>query len=163
MRKMLCIPVLFLALSVGLTTPVRAAPPIEGSGTFTDSNVIVTPVRQADGNTFISVTFTEVDTGILTGWCLASFTEVIHSDGAGNFIGSQTCKGSVYSQAGTYIFSFVGTQVQAPFGPFHGQFVLSGTGTLSNLHGQGTFQAGGLSGIYTVAVHVDPCARELHR
>ena len=155
MRKLLIIPMLVFALFVGFSTPARATPPTVGSGTFTDSNFTVTPIRQGDGK-FISASFTEALTGILAGSCAVTLTEVFHADGTGNFSGSQTCTGAVGSQAGAYSFSFVGTQ--AANGSLQGSFVLSGTGTLANVHGQGTFQGSALTGMgtYTAQVHFDP-------
>jgi hypothetical protein len=140
MRKTLLIPVLVVALSVGLATPTRAAP-IEGSGTFTFSYGTGILINQAGGNLFVNVPFTAINTGILTGSCAGSYALLLHLGGTTlieNFTGSETCTGAVDSRAGTYSMSFAGTQ--AAGAPFEGNMVLSGTGTLANLQGQGTFQ-----------------------
>jgi hypothetical protein len=79
MRKLLLIPVLVVALFVGFSTPARATPPTEGSGTFVDTV-----------------------TGILALSCTEVSTEVIHPDGTANFKGSQTCTGKVAGQPGTF-------------------------------------------------------------
>jgi hypothetical protein len=139
MRKQLLIPMLAFVLFVGFTTPARATTPIHGSGTLTFSYGTSTVTGTAGGNLFVSVPFTEINTGILTGSCAGSYLLVIHSDGLLlNFIGSETCTGAVDSQAGTYSLRFAGTQ--AVGAPFEASFVLGGTDALANLHGQGTFQ-----------------------
>ena len=142
MRKQLLIPMLAFVLFVGFTTPARATTPIQGSGTLTFSYGTSTVTGTAGGNLFVSVPFTAINTGILTGSCAGSYLLIVHTDGALllNFIGSETCTGAVDSQAGTYSISFAGTQDVDSHAPFEASFVLGGTDALANLHGQGTIQ-----------------------
>jgi hypothetical protein len=158
MRKLLPIPLLVFALSVGLSAPARATPPTEGSGTFTGSNATLTQTGQADGNTFYSETFTLTFLGILAATCPAFNTQVVHPDGTDNFRGSGTCTGTVDNVPGTFSIPFVG--IVAADGSERGTFRVSGgTGSLAGVHGQGTFQAPAdpnAPGTYTIGVHFDP-------
>ena len=155
MRKLLVIPLLLFALSIGFSSPARATTPTEGTGTYANSNITPISSSQAGGNTFVSLSFTQVLTdSILMGSCSGIATEVLHADGTANATGSETCTGTVAGQQGVFNSSFVLTQAANGF--VEGQFVLSGTGSLGNLHGHGTAQGSVLSGTNTVAVHLDP-------
>jgi hypothetical protein len=136
MRRLLLIPVLVFALAVGFASPARATTPIVGSGTVTTLSSTTTPIDSADGNTFYSVSLTQVETGIETASCSATYTLVIHPDGTGNFKGPLTCTGTIAGHPGTWLEPFVGTL--AADGSFQLQYVISGAGGLANLHGHGT-------------------------
>ena len=66
-----------LAQSAWATTPT------DGSGTFTFA-AAVTGSRQADGNTFLTLTGTEAIAGALTGAATVQFDQVIHPSGEAN-------------------------------------------------------------------------------
>jgi hypothetical protein len=154
MRKLLLIPVLVVTLFVGFSTPARATPPTEGSGTFVETITSITATKDADGNTFYSLTAAVTITGILALSCTEVSTEVIHPDGTANFKGSETCTGKVAGQPGTFSDSFVGTS--AANGSFVFSLVFSGTGTSAGVHGtsagQGSLTSTGAVGTYTAQV-----------
>ncbi|HWE61619.1 MAG TPA: DUF3224 domain-containing protein [Chloroflexota bacterium] len=157
MRTLLLIPLLVFAFAVGFASPARATAPTEGSGAFTITTVSVTTLGHVDGNTVSSITQTEARTGFTTGACPGALTEVIHPDGSANLKGSETCTGTAAGRPGTFRIDFVGTGT--PAGSFHFIFVMSGMGTLADLHGTGTGQSHltstGSAGTYTEQVHFD--------
>jgi hypothetical protein len=156
MRRLLLIPLLVFALSVALATPARAAPPTVGSGTLTTLSSTTTSTLSRGGNTFSSGSFVQGETGIETALCSATFTQVIHPDGTGNFKGSETCTGTIAGHPGTWLWSFVGAI--AADGSVQGQEVVSGTGSLENLRGHGTFggNVSSVIGTYTDFLQFGP-------
>jgi len=134
---------LTLLLAAGATLvvaqPVSASTPIAAAGTFF---FVAAPVpsdfRTADGNTFVTLFF---PAGVLTGDITGTFTEqlrtVTHSDGSQNVQGNATCTCAVAGRAGVLVFdNIAGTT--SPSGVSNAHFVLSGSGGLADLHGQGT-------------------------
>lgn len=83
---------------------------------------------------------------------------LVHATGAANFHGTETCTCVVQGRAGTLLFGFEGTG--EPNGTFVGHFViLSGTGGLRNLRGQGSIMGpgpGSVSGTYSGEIHFEP-------
>jgi hypothetical protein len=153
MRQHLFRIVVAFAFSASFAVPAWASTAISGSGTLTDSDGTLTSLRQFGGNTFLTAAYTETETGILTGTCAATISELIRPDGYRVFTGRNTCSGSVASRPGTYIVDFVGTQ---PVGqPWQGQLFVSGTGSLDGVHGQGTFQGRGCCGTYAAQVEFE--------
>jgi uncharacterized protein DUF3224 len=141
--------------------PAVASNPIAVAGTiFFTAPPVPSDLRTADGNTFVTLTFTA---GVLTGDITGSFTEqlsiVTHPDGSGNVQGNATCTCVVAGRAGTLVFdNIAGTSNAAGVGEAH--YVLSGSGGLAGLHGQGTAivspTARGLVGVYTAQYSFDP-------
>jgi hypothetical protein len=154
MHKRLFIPVLVVALSVGFAPPARAAQPTEGTGTYTNYGFSLTPIGKADGSTLYGLSFSSTLTGILAGSCSATGTEVVHPDGSAIARGSVTCTGTVAGQPGTFLLGAVASA--APDGTVRASFVLSGTGTLANLHGHATAEGTLLSGTNAAVVHFGP-------
>jgi hypothetical protein len=125
------------ALVVG--QPVAASTPVSVAGTFF---FVAAPVpsdfRIADGNAFVTLSF---PAGVVTGDISGNFTErlneVTHADGSQNVQGNAICTCIVEGRTGTLVFdNITGTTNTAGVGEAH--FVLSGSGGLADLHGQGT-------------------------
>jgi hypothetical protein len=134
---------LTLLLAAGATLvavqPASASTPVGAAGTFF---FVAAPVpsefRTADGNTFVTLFF---PAGVLTGDITGTFTEqlrvVTHSDGSQNVHGNATCTCAVAGRTGVLVFdNIAGTTNPSGMGKAH--FVLSGSGGLADLHGQGT-------------------------
>ena len=119
--------------------PASASTPIAVTGTFF---FVAAPVpsdfRAADGNTFVTLFF---PAGVLTGDITGTFTEqlqvVTHSDGSQNVHGNATCTCAVAGRTGVLVFDNIAGTTN-PSGVGNAQFVLSGSGGLADLHGQGT-------------------------
>ena len=159
MHRLWTVAVLAFAMSATFSTPAWATTPTVGTGTFTDSGFDTFFARQAgsSGVAFFETNFAGSFTGILTGSCSAFIEDTFEPNAPLIFSGSYTCTGSVDSHPGTFVLQFVGTQILSPtIQPYVGQLVLSGTGVLANVHGQGTFQGRACCGTYTVEVHFDP-------
>jgi hypothetical protein len=144
-----------IAATIMFGVVASATSPTAASGTFTDVPAGPPQIRQADGNIFIEQAIRQTLTGTFTGTAAqTSFTEV-HASGEVNFHGTETCRCVVEGRAGTLVFGFSGTG--EPSGAFEGHFViLSGTGGLSNLHGQGSIMGpgpGSVSGTYSGEIH----------
>jgi hypothetical protein len=128
----------FFLLVPLLTLPtVHATQIISGSGPFS-TTVISAVTSLADGIAIIHETFTLSLTGFFVGTTLGTATVVIDlSTGSGVFSGMQTFTGTANGVAGSFQMSF--SAEITGFTSFHGQFtILTGSGGLSNLQGQGT-------------------------
>lgn len=138
--------------------PASATPLTAASGTFTDVPAGPPEIRQADGNTFIKQAVTQTLTGTFTGTAAQRSMTLVHATGAANFHGTETCTCVVQGRSGTLLFGFEGTG--EPDGTFVGHFViLSGTGELRNLRGQGSIMGpgpGSVSGTYSGEIHFGP-------
>jgi hypothetical protein len=154
---------LLLAAGAALVAvqPVAASTPISVAGTFF---FVAAPVpsdfRTAGGNTFVALFF---PAGVLTGDITGTFTErlnvVIHPDGSQNVKGNATCTCTVAGRTGTLVFdNIAGTTNTSGVSEAH--FVLSGSGGLAGLHGQGTAIVSptpqGPFGVYTAQYSFDP-------
>ena len=132
---------LLLAAGAALVVaqPASASTPIAATGTFF---FVAAPVpsdfRTADGNAFVTLFF---PAGVLTGDITGTFTEqlsfVTHSDGSQNLHGNATCTCAVAGRTGVLVFDNI-TGTTNPSGVGNAHFVLSGSGGLADLHGQGT-------------------------
>jgi Protein of unknown function (DUF3224) len=158
MRKRLQVSAVLAAVLAVLWLPTSAgaAPPADGSGTFTVSSTVVTSTRQADGNTFLTLRVTTLYGGTLQGTGLGEETVVVHPDGTLNGRTFETFTGTVGGVAGTATLRVEGTG-DTTTGALRGQFtIVGGTGGLANLRGGGTFQGVGESGTYTIAYTFAP-------
>jgi Protein of unknown function (DUF3224) len=152
MRKRFPILVLLVLVLSVLVLPaaVGAAPPVSGGGTFAVSSAIIASTRQADGNTFLSLHVTTLYNGALQGTGVGDETVIVHPDGTFNGSTFETFTGTIGGTAGTAVLRVEGTG-DVTAGVLRGRFtILDGTGALANLHGEGTFQAVGDSGTYSV-------------
>lgn len=141
--------------------PAAASTPIPVAGTFF---FIAAPVtsdfRTADGNAFVTLFF---PAGVVTGDITGSFSEqlhvVTHADGSQNVQGNATCTCAVGGRTGTLVFDNIAGTANAS-GVSEANFVLSGSGGLAGLHGQGTAIVSptprGPLGVYTAQYSFDP-------
>jgi hypothetical protein len=140
-RSRLRLPTLVLAAGAALLAvqPVAASTPVPVTGTFF---FVAAPVpsdfRFADGNTFVTLSFPAgVATGDITGTFSERLNIVTHPDGSQNLQGNATCTCAVAGRTGTLVFdNITGTTNSSGISDAH--FVLSGSGGLAGLHGQGT-------------------------
>jgi hypothetical protein len=138
----------------------QATPPSLASGTYVTWIVDITVVREVGGNTFLTIIKEGNDFGTTMGH-LTETENVVVGKHINTFHGVQTCDPcNVGGRLGTYVLRYEGTEDQ--FGHHRGVYViLSGTGDLANLHGQGTFDGytasdGTNSGTYSGQFHFDP-------
>jgi hypothetical protein len=153
---------LLLAAGAALVAvqPAAASTPIPVAGTFFfTAPPVPSDFRTADGNAFVTLFF---PAGVLTGNITGSFTEELHimtrPDGSGNVHGNATCTCVVAGRSGTLVFdNIAGTSNTSGVAEAH--FVLSGSGGLAGLHGQGTAVVSptqqGLVGVYTAQYSFD--------
>jgi hypothetical protein len=165
MRKMLLtlLTVLMISLLSTLSTPVSAGPPTDVGGLWQYQPFIL-GVREAGCNTFL----TTFENGIWTGTFEGTSTEdgkvVIHCSGSWSFnaivsFGEVTVDGKM----GTLEMSVVGGRPDEVT-DWEGKWViLSGTGDLATLRGQGTWWGPGASGpeewgdiYYSGQIHFEP-------
>ena len=154
---------LLLAAGAALVVaqPASASTPIAATGTFF---FVAAPVpsdfRTADGNAFVTLFF---PAGVLTGDITGTFTEqlqfVTHPDGSQNVHGNATCTCAVAGRTGVLVFDNIAGTTN-PSGVSNAHFVLSGSGGLADLHGQGTAivtpTPQGPLGVYTAQYSFDP-------
>jgi hypothetical protein len=152
-------PVLVLLLCLLLLTPLASAStPTTGSGRFTSTATNIS-VSQADGNTIVTATETQILSGFFRGARVAEGVEVIHPDGTFNAHDTGTFTGTAAGRSGTVVITGSSTGVGDSGS---GQLVAElGTGGLAGLHAQGTFQPTitgptTTAGTYSVQFHFDP-------
>jgi hypothetical protein len=155
-RSRLSLPTLLLAAGAAVfaVQPVAASTPVSVAGIFF---FVAAPVpsdfRIADGNVFVTLSF---PAGIVRGDIAGTFTEqlnvVTHPDGFQNVQGNAICNCTVAGRTGTLAFDNIAGTTN-PSGVSEAHFVLSGSGGLADLHGQGTAiispTSQGLVGVYT--------------
>ena len=150
--------VCLLAFTATLSIPlVHATKPTQVSGTIAALGFTVTGMRSADGNTIVILIETESLAGDLTGTMVAEVREMIHASGRVEGQALSTITGSAMGKSGTVVLRYVMTGTYG--GTFSGQWViLSGTGDLANLHGQGTVTAdtSAGTGTYSGQIHFEP-------
>jgi hypothetical protein len=134
-----------------------ASSPIHATASGTLLSHTQTPIRSADGN----LTFSAVDivtfSGGETGTATDTYTFTAHPDGSITGHGTETCSAcTIGGRTGGYteVFSFTAT---ANFATFAGQFALvSGSGELAGLRGEGTFQGAGFTETINLNYHFEP-------
>lgn len=133
-----------MALLAVFSVPVSAGPPenAEGLWQYLPS---ATLIRVADGNTFLDITETGQWSGTFSGESTEEGTVVQHSSGLVSFKGKVSFVGDVGDKSGTLEMRVVGSKPD-PGSEWEGTWVIiSGTGDLSTLHGQGTWWGPGWS------------------
>lgn len=156
MKKMLLAPlvVCMVALvSVLLMPAVHATPPTTAEGKWTYVPTIINE-RKADGNTFKYGEETATWSGTFVGTSYDVFVVVVHPSGLATCpYGLINFVGTVNGKEGTLVINFVG---QKPGSIWYGQWVIiSGTGELANLRGQGTWWGPPLKMDYSGDIHFD--------
>jgi len=163
MRKVLLasLVICMLALLSTLSMSVHATPPRPASGIWTYIPADMTPIKLADDNTFFEVKSIDIVTGTFDGPGAGVDVLVLHSSGFWTGIGVATFEDCmVDGKSGTLVIRWA-AHTTAETGLWSGQWViLSGTGDLANLRGQGTFwgpeEAGGFTYPYSGWIHFDP-------
>ena len=150
-----------LALLSTLSMSVHATPLTPASGTWTYIPADMTLTRSADGNTFYEAKSIDIVTGTFEGPGTGVDILVLHSSGFWTGIGVATfvdCM--VDGKSGTLVIRWA-AHATAETGLWSGQWViLSGTGELANLRGQGTFwgpvNPEGINYPYSGWIHFEP-------
>jgi len=153
--SLLLAPLLLLAPAANARTVTPAA------GTFTTTVTSLVPVLTADGNTAFDLAGMIVPTGTLSGSGPIAFTLLVRATGQDNFLGQFTCSCTVAGQSGSIVVGFTATGVFGVGNALSGQYtILSGTGGLANLHGQGPFSGiqtlTGFEGVYSGQTQFSP-------
>ena len=150
--------ILFLALALPLLVhSAHGTPPTTVSGFIAGTSFTFTSIFFADNNTIYTVTVTTLLTGALTGSGVDYATLVVHRDGSFNAQHLSTCSCTFAGRSGTLnsIFNLKGSMVtRVAIGRWT---ILSGTGDLALLHGQGTLNGAPFVGAnYSLEVHFQP-------
>lgn len=141
---MFLITVLTVALISTLSVPAYAGPPEDAEGLW-QYIPSVTGVRVANGNTFLSTTETGQWTGTFEGVSVDKGVVVQHSSGLISFKGTVSFVGNVDNKSGTLEMLTLGSKPD-PGSDWEGKWVIiSGTGDLASLRGQGTWWGPGWS------------------
>jgi uncharacterized protein DUF3224 len=157
-KKQLTTTASFLILAAILLLPaVHATTPTTVTGPVLVENPTFQFIRTAGNLTFYTIGERDLYSGAFNGTTIGNSTLAVDST-TGSFTvhGLHTFTGTVNGIQGTLIFQIVAT---GTFGlSFLGQFtIVSGTGGLTNLHGEGTLQGiPGYAGTYTAQIHFDP-------
>ena len=146
--SLLLAPLLFLAPAAHATMVTAS------SGTFTTTVTSLVPILSADGNSAFDLAGTIVVTGTFSGSGPIAFTVLGRATGQDNFLGEFTCFCMVAGQSGSIVIGFTATGVFGVGNSLGGHYtILSGTGGLANLHGQGPFSGTqtptGFQGVYS--------------
>ena len=133
---------------------VPASKPTKFSGTFTNISSTIAGVRAAGRKRFVDRTVTwKFAEGDFLGTSVAQLTYTFPPNGKVTFSGTETFTGTLDGKSGTFVVpqsaSINGTTGQGRF------VILSGTGGLANLHGQGTFLGTSESGTWSGKFHFD--------
>ncbi len=145
------------AALLAFASGANATPPSPVSGSETITGATATPIRTADGSTFVATTLTGAISGSFTGTFEAEFTEITHSTGRTNDVrGTFTCTCSIGGKSGTITFRFEGTGTAGPpsVSEIHGE-TIGGTGGLADLHSNVTVDVVGAAITYTGTAHFD--------
>jgi hypothetical protein len=152
MRKMLLVSLILCAVALLSTLwihAVHATTPIPTEGYF-DYTYTITGTKVADGNLFIYATEDEIWVGDLAGTSQAAFRVEIFTEGFWNVWLRSTFTGTVQDKSGTMVIQLVGKRTMWDSERFwwSGQWVIiSGTGELENLRGQGTWWGPGFGAV----------------
>ena len=146
--SLLLAPLLFLAPAAHATMVTAS------SGTFTTTVTSLVSILSADGNSAFDLAGTIVVTGTFSGSGPIAFTVLVRATGQDNFLGQFTCFCTVAGQSGSMVIGFTATGVFGVGSSLGGHYtILSGTGGLANLHGQGPFSGTqtptGFQGVYS--------------
>jgi hypothetical protein len=152
MKRLLLIMATVLAVVLS-AMPVVAGTQIEASGDWDYVPVMLPPTKVAGSNAFIASTDVGTWTGTLEGESVESYVLVAHKK-HGTYQGLMEFTGEVEGKFGTLIIKTNGSGPMPVPEDWTGRWViLSGTGDLENLHGQGTW-AGDLPNLlYEGKVH----------
>ena len=145
---------LLLAPLLLLAPAAHATMVAPSSGTFTTTVTSLVPILSADGNSAFELAGTIVVTGTFSGSGPIAFTVLVRATGQDNFLGQFTCFCTVAGQSGSIVIGFTATGVFGVGNSLGGHYtIISGTGGLANLNGQGPFSGTqtptGFQGVYS--------------
>jgi len=154
--------ILMIALLAVFPVPVSAGPSENVSGLW-QYQPFLEGIRFADGNTFMETFENGKWSGTFSGTSTEDGKVVLHSSGAWSFRGIISFVGEVEGRSGTLTMIAIGTTPD-DFTDWTGTWViLSGTGELANLHGQGTWWGPGAADFgvwgdiyYSGEIHFEP-------
>ena len=148
-RRLAVLALLTPLLVLIIPSAATAAAPVSASGSVTQTSFTVTGSRDADGVTFFTFTETDRLSGTFTGRSVLSGECIQRSTGPILCRADETFSGTVLGESGTADFLDL-ISIDPNSGTFEGRFiVLSGSGGLAGIHGQGTFQGQGTAGTYS--------------
>ena len=134
-----------IALAFMASSPVLAGPPATAEGLWQYTSTVL-GVKEAGCNTFVTTFENGLWTGTFDGVSTEDGQVVIHCNGAWSFNAIVSFEGTVDGKYGTFEMSVVGTRPDG-LAEWEGKYViLSGTGELDNLRGQGIWYGPGASG-----------------
>ena len=145
------------ALALALLLPAShaaAAPPSVGTGTVYLYPLAPPQISFHGGNQFVSVILATTQTGPVSGPGIESLTAQIHPDGTETFQAWQTVQATVDGRTGVATARIVGTGAD---GTNSGHItIVSASGGLTGLHGEGTFTGTESSANYTLKYQFAP-------
>ena len=145
MKRMLLTLLTLLAILAMASVPALAGPPIAAEGLWLYLPTVVSE-RWADGNRFLETTEVGEWSGTFEGVSTEAGHVVAHSSGFRSFRAIVSFEGEVDGKQGTLEMSVVGKKADAS-SDWQGKWViLSGTGELATLRGQGTWWGPGAPG-----------------
>jgi hypothetical protein len=154
MRKLLVIPALILALSLGVAPRAWAIAPTKAIGTYTLLSTTSKLIRTADGNMTLAVVDKVQYKGQITGLPTDTYTLTVRPDGMATAQGVETCTCTIGGRTGDYVSVF---SAQGTLANFLGHFAFtSASGGLTGLKGQGIFFGSAASGTIIVNYHFEP-------
>jgi len=129
---------LALAIMISLLAiPAFASPPTNASGIWYYIPTELTFIKESGGNQFFDLTEAGIWTGTFNGTSVDSGPVVMYRSGATSFKGIVDFEGEVEGKTGTLSIKVTGRKPN-PTADWKGHWVIiSGSGELSNLHGQG--------------------------
>ena|SRR5437867_1962945 len=140
-----------------LATPLSAAgPPIAASGSVVQTSFIPSNARTAGGATLFDFTETDTLTGTFSGTSVIYGQCVLRESGQGVCTARETFTGTVNGESGTVDFADVIHISNLTTGAATGTFTVIPGGSLSTLHGSGTFQGTGGVGTYSGGILFAP-------
>jgi len=126
-----------VAMLGGVVRVAQASPPMDATGTFTQTDVLSEEVRSAGPNVIMELTIGGVATGSLSGIIVDSFTVVIRPNGRFSAHGTVTCVCTVDGQEGVLVLAYSDSGEFVEGTPtFEGRYAIKGgSGELSGLRG----------------------------
>jgi hypothetical protein len=145
---------LVVVMVLALSPTVAVAQPITASGTFVQNSFEPTNSRTVGAITTFD--FIEQDTlsGTFSGTSVINGTCVVQKSGQSICQALEKFTGSVNGASGDVLFRDV--VFISPTGEVQGTFTIINGGSLTNLHGHGSFQGSGGTGTYTATLVTAP-------
>jgi hypothetical protein len=154
---LLLVPSFALALTVGFSTSAHASTSTVAHITFIGSPTSISG-QQAGGNIFLNLIFQGIMAGDVAGTWTNTQVNVAHPNGTVTITGTQLADWTFAGRSGTVNSRFSVSVVPNRPTFIQGTFViLSATGDLANLRGEGTVDTASPTGFsVTLSLHFDP-------